>query len=91
MFHNLAATSVENSFFSNNANTILAACVLVLAGVVVYVFHLYLKSQQDKEDIQRQRLEEAKETRDKLVDQSAKQTELSTKIYELLLSGKREN
>lgn len=69
-------------------------CILALGIALVHQDRTYrseLKEERQKyERVQDQRLTEAKETRDKLSEPLEKVTDLSQRIYELLLTGKRE-
>lgn len=63
--------------------------ILVLAGVVAYLYRELKASTREKDSLFEQRLADARETRDKLSVQSEKQIDLSEKIYDLLIDGKR--
>lgn len=60
--------------------------ILALAGVVLYLFRGLQKSQDKFDALQERRLEDAKETRDKLTEPLNEQAKQSQKIYELLVS-----
>lgn len=63
--------------------------ITVLAGVIVFMFKKYEGVLKEKDDIQNQRLADAKETRQALMDPLEKQANLSEKIYDFLISSRR--
>lgn len=63
--------------------------ILVLGSVVLYQERSRQKVQDKLEGIQEQRLNEAKETRDKLTEPLDKVADLSQRMYDLLLTSKR--
>lgn len=62
--------------------------IVVLAGVVVFLFRKLDLVQTKIDSIQEQRVTDAKETRDKITEPLEKQANLSEKIYDLLLSSR---
>lgn len=85
------ATSVQDAFFSNNANLILAGCVVVL-GVVVGILYKDNQKLQDKlVSAQQDRVSDAKEVNDKVtgpLDLIARTNDL---IYRKLYDAKKES
>lgn len=63
--------------------------IATLAGVVVFLYRGTVNLQNRIESIQESRLQDARETRDKLTEPLQKQALMSEKIYDVLLNGKR--
>jgi hypothetical protein len=64
----------------------LVVVVLVLSGVIVFLYRKADAKDDRIDAIQEQRLSDAKETRDRLTGPMEEQAKLSEKIYEILLS-----
>jgi hypothetical protein len=62
--------------------------VIVLGGVIIYLFKNTQKLQNKLDAIQDQRVVDAKETRDKLTEPLAQNSRMSEQIYELLINGR---
>lgn len=60
--------------------------IAVEAGVIIFVNKRADKLQNDKDAIQEQRIVDARETRDKVMQPLEKQAVMSEKTYELLLN-----
>jgi hypothetical protein len=71
----------------------LAFVIIVLAGVIIYLYKTGQtaldKKQAQIDAIQEQRIVDAKETRDKLMEPLEKQTQLSEKIYDIVLHNSK--
>lgn len=63
--------------------------IFTLAGVVVFLYRGTVSLQNRIDAIQESRLQDARETRDKLTEPLQKQALMSEKIYDVLLNGKR--
>lgn len=86
---NFAVTAIESAFMSNNTGYILGACVIVLGGVVFFLYRELNERQKRIDDIQEKRLAEAKETQAKLIEPMQRVISLSETIKDAVLSGKR--
>src|SRR5258708_7528820 len=66
------ASQITDAFFSNNANTILAACLIVLAGVTIYIYTSLNKKLDEKDkiisELNEKRLQDMKDSRDIVVE-----------------------
>lgn len=60
--------------------------ITVLASATLFMFKKYEGVLKEKDDIQNQRLLDAKETRQTLMEPLQKQADLSEKIYDLLVT-----
>lgn len=60
--------------------------VLVLAGVIIYLYKGNQTLQTKIDTIQEQRITDAKETRDTLVEPLAQNARMSGQIYDLLIN-----
>lgn len=85
----IIASTVENAFLSNNTGYILGACVIVLGSVVFFLYRELKDRQKRIDDIQEQRLAEARETQAKLIEPMQRVITLSETIKDAVLSGKR--
>ena len=63
--------------------------IAVLASVVVFLYRDSKALQRKYDAMQELRLQDARETRDKLMEPLENQARMSEKIYDLLLNGKR--
>ncbi len=63
--------------------------IAVLASATLFMFRKYETVLKEKDDIQNQRLLEAKETRQAIMDPLEKQANLSEKIYDFLINNSR--
>lgn len=61
-------------------------CMLAEAGVIIYLSKKSDKLQTNKDAIQEQRIIDARETRDKVMEPLEKQAIMGEKTYELLLN-----
>ena len=80
------AIDTTGAFFSNDANLILAACVVILGGVVIYIFREYRAALREISAIQEKRILDAQSTSSKLTEPLEKQTSLVQRVYDLLIS-----
>lgn len=62
--------------------------ILILAGVIVFLYKKLDRSQTDYNMLQEKRVLEAKETSDKITEPLGNQIKLTEKIYDLLLSSR---
>lgn len=67
----------------------LVAVILVLAGVIVFLYKKIDTLQTRLDSIQERRIIDATETRDKLTEPLERQAVMSEKIYDILLSKGR--
>lgn len=72
--------NVTSAFFSNNANLILAACVVVLGTAVVLLYKDNQKLQEKLAASQQARVDDAKEVNEKV----AVPMELNSKVLDLI-------
>lgn len=63
--------------------------VLILAGVIIFLFRKLDIAQTKLDGIQEKRVEDARETRDKITEPLENQARITEKIYDLLLSSRR--
>lgn len=78
-------TDISTYYFTQG---VLGVTVLVLALVVVFLYRSKDKLQDRYNALQEQRIVDAKETRDKIVEPLEKQALMSEKIYEIVLNRK---
>lgn len=83
-FAQVSSEQLERGF-GIQAAVVIGALVIVI-GVL---FKLYLNEKRDKEEQLKIRIEEAKEVNEKITTPMSEQTELSRKIYDILLNSKR--
>lgn len=82
----LADTVLGSPLVSTNIQVILAFIIVVLAGVITFLYRGLQKLQDKYDSIQEQRITDARETRDKITEPLEKQAIMSEKTHELLLS-----
>lgn len=64
----------------------LVVIVVTLATVIIFLYRRNEKLQTEKDTIQNQRIEDAKQTRDKVMEPLEKQALMTERIHELLLN-----
>lgn len=84
MIHLLAA-GVDTEQLGTLGVPGLVVVVVVLAGVVIFLYKDGKSERNRNDTIQEQRLVEAKENRDRIGGQMEEQVKLSEKIYEILV------
>lgn len=62
--------------------------VLILAGVIIFLFKRLDNLQTKYDTMQEQRVNDARETRDKITEPLENQAKVTEKIYDLLLSSR---
>lgn len=62
--------------------------IVSLTIALIFTVRLYLKGQTEKDELRKQQIEDAKQTRDILVEPLEKQANMLEKIYDIVLSGK---
>lgn len=83
----LAATNDPQSLYTLGVPG-LVFVILILAGVIVFLYKKLDKSQAEYNVLQEKRVLEAKETSDKITEPLGNQIKLTEKIYDLLLSNR---